>query len=120
MEMVTASIDGPISSNILRKSANFLASGYFPAFLAIMRESNCPVVFDGTHYQKTAEAWLENMDRNENAVRTIFAATYGHDQVTRFFSYWRIFFMSCAEVWGYRSGSEWLVSHYRFQKPVPS
>ena len=77
-------------------------------------------VFDGTHYQKTAEAWLANMDRNESAIRPIFAATYGAAQVTRFFSYWRIFFLSCAEVWGYRRGSEWLVSHYRFQKLLPA
>ena len=76
-------------------------------------------VLDGTHYQRTAEAWLGNMDRSERAIRPIFAATYGADQATRFLSYWRIFFMSCAEVWGYRGGSEWLVSHYRFQKPVP-
>lgn len=71
---------------------------------------------DGSHYQRTAEAWLGNMDRGESAIRPIFAATYGADQVTRFLSYWRIFFMACAEVWGYRGGSEWLVSHYRFQK----
>ena len=77
-------------------------------------------VFDGTHYQKTAEAWLTNIDRNESAIRPIFAATYGAAQATRFFSYWRIFFLSCAEVWGYRRGSEWLVSHYRFQKLFPA
>ncbi len=73
--------------------------------------------FDGTHYQKTGEAWLANMDRSEKSIRPIFAATYGADQATRFFSYWRIFFMSCAEVWGHRGGTEYLVSHYLFQKP---
>ncbi|MGZ8708808.1 MAG: SAM-dependent methyltransferase [Thermoanaerobaculia bacterium] len=77
-------------------------------------------VFDGTHYRKTAEEWLRNMDANETAIRPIFAETYGANQVTRFFSYWRIFFMACAEVWGYRGGAEWLVSHYRFEKPVPA
>ncbi|HET8799306.1 MAG TPA: cyclopropane-fatty-acyl-phospholipid synthase family protein [Thermoanaerobaculia bacterium] len=69
----------------------------------------------GTHYEKTAEAWLARMDARESAVRAIFARTYGPRDAERFFNYWRIFFMSCAEVWGYRGGREWLVSHYRFR-----
>ncbi len=69
----------------------------------------------GTHYQKTAEAWLENMDRNEAEIRSLFAATYGEANVTRWWVYWRVFFMACAELWGYREGQEWLVSHYLFQ-----
>ncbi len=73
-------------------------------------------VFDGTHYRRTAEAWLANMDRNEAAIRPILAMTYGKEQTTRFFTYWRIFFIAVEELWGYRDGSEWLVSHYRFER----
>ena len=62
---------------------------------------------DGTHYQRTAEAWLVNMDRHLAEIRPIFVEP-------RFVSYWRIFFMACAEVWGYRGGREWIVSHYLF------
>lgn len=70
----------------------------------------------GTHYQRTSEAWLSNMDANAAAITPILAATYGADQVAKWRAYWRVFFMSCAELWGYRGGQEWLVSHYRFRK----
>ena len=70
---------------------------------------------NGTHYQKTAEAWLANMDANENTIRPLFAQTYGADNETRWWVYWRVFYMACAELWGFRDGEEWLVSHYLFQ-----
>lgn len=71
---------------------------------------------EGTHYQKTAEAWLARMDQHKAEIRPIFEATYGKEQVTKWWAYWRIFFMSCAELWGFREGREWFVSHYLFSK----
>jgi cyclopropane-fatty-acyl-phospholipid synthase len=72
---------------------------------------------NGTHYQKTAEAWLANMDRERSQVMPVLAATYGEGEARRWWVYWRVFFMSCAELFGYRSGREWLVSHYLFRRP---
>jgi cyclopropane-fatty-acyl-phospholipid synthase len=70
----------------------------------------------GTHYQLTSEAWLSNMDRKRAEVFPILEKAYGKDQATKWWVYWRVFFMSCAELWGYEGGKEWFVSHYLFEK----
>jgi cyclopropane-fatty-acyl-phospholipid synthase len=66
----------------------------------------------GTHYQKTSEAWLTNMDAHKQALMPLFAETYGAKFAKTWWARWRVFFMACAELWGYGGGSEWLVSHY--------
>lgn len=65
---------------------------------------------NGRHYEKTARAWLANMDRREGDIRRILGSTYGPD-ADRWFHRWRIFFLSCAELFGYGEGEEWFVSH---------
>jgi cyclopropane-fatty-acyl-phospholipid synthase len=72
---------------------------------------------DGEHYAKTARAWLSEMDSLRSHVRTVLGDTYGRSHVRRWWVRWRIFFMACAELFGYREGHEWLVSHYRFRRP---
>lgn len=69
----------------------------------------------GRDYARTSEAWLDRMDQNEEEILSIFSEVYGARQARRWWSYWRIFFMSCAELWGYRGGGEWGVSHYLFE-----
>ncbi|MFT5387758.1 MAG: cyclopropane-fatty-acyl-phospholipid synthase, partial [Candidatus Omnitrophota bacterium] len=69
----------------------------------------------GTHYQKTSEAWLANMDQHRAEIMPILKDTYGKDY-KKWWVYWRVFFISCAELWGYENGSEWMVSHYLFNK----
>lgn len=70
----------------------------------------------GMHYSRTSEAWLAGMDANKTEIMALFRDTYGEDQAVKWWSYWRIFYMACAELWGYRNGEEWIVSHYRFVK----
>ncbi|MDB4474210.1 cyclopropane-fatty-acyl-phospholipid synthase family protein [Opitutaceae bacterium] len=100
----------------------FFTGGQMPAHNLLMQfqddlrlEQDWKV--NGQHYQRTAEHWLQNMDAHRAQIEPLFAETYGADQVRKWWVYWRVFYMSCAELWGYRSGEEWLVSHYRFIKP---
>ena len=50
--------------------------------------------------------WLEQLDANRATVDRVVGRRAAAE--------WRVFFLACAELWGYRGGEEWLVSHYRF------
>ena len=64
---------------------------------------------DGTHYARTAEAWYENLMAHRAEATEILG---GRAKLER----WRVFFLACAELFGYRGGREWLVAHYRFSR----
>jgi len=71
---------------------------------------------DGRHYEKTSNAWLRNLDQHNAELLELFAETYGKENASLWLNRWRIFFMSCAELFGYRKGQEWWVSHYLFER----
>jgi cyclopropane-fatty-acyl-phospholipid synthase len=71
--------------------------------------------FSGVHYQKTSEAWLGRLNRHRKKVLDLFAAVYGKDEALRWLVRWRVFFMACAELFGFADGNEWIVSHYLFE-----
>jgi cyclopropane-fatty-acyl-phospholipid synthase len=110
----------------VRNAGDWMAQHFFTG--GMMPSDDLPMFFDrdlrviehwselGTHYQKTSAAWLANMDVNRARLMPLLAKTYGRENAKKWWSRWRIFFMACAELWGYRNGKEWLVSHYLFEK----
>ena len=74
--------------------------------------------WDGVHYQRTANAWLANLDAHRAQAMHVLAGAYGEANAAQWLQRWRIFFMACAEMFGYRGGQEWWVSHYLFERPA--
>jgi cyclopropane-fatty-acyl-phospholipid synthase len=70
----------------------------------------------GEHYEKTSNAWLARMDANKSQIMPVLTEAYGEVEARRWFQRWRMFFMAVAELFGYASGTEWVVGHYRFSK----
>jgi len=70
----------------------------------------------GSHYQKTLEAWLAIMDQKRESIYPILESTYGSADAEKWWNYWRLFFISSAEFFGYNDGDDWYISHYLFKK----
>ena len=97
----------------------FFTSGLMPAadtLLFFQDDLRCERRWSvsGVNYEKTARAWLDNLDANESRVVQALEGTYGAAEVARWVQRWRMFFMACEELFAYRGGEEWLVCHYRF------
>ena len=102
-------------------AAYFFTGGIMPADRLLYEFQGDLVVrehwpLSGMHYQRTAEAWRANMDRREAAVMHVLRAAYGVRLARGLWVRWRVFFMACAELWGWQDGREWLVSHYALTK----
>jgi len=100
-------------------SRHFFSGGMMPSDdLALRCQDDLRVRqqwrWDGTHYQRTAEAWLANMDAQRPVLFPILQQTYGAD-AERWWMRWRLFFMSVSELFGYQRGQRWWVSHYLFE-----
>ena len=71
---------------------------------------------NGEHYARTLRAWLDNMDRHRVELRPLFHSVYGEQDGDRWFERWRVFFMACEELFAFRRGEEWFVTHLLMAK----
>jgi cyclopropane-fatty-acyl-phospholipid synthase len=70
-------------------------------------------IVPGTHYARTLRAWLERLDANHAAALALLKDDGRSEREARtLLGGWRLFLLSTKEIWGYRRGDRWLVSHY--------
>lgn len=98
----------------------FFTGGMMPAY-DLLADIEGPLVLDdrwivdGSHYGKTAEAWRENLEARRDEVMPVLESCYGK-QADLWYHRWRLFFLACEELFGFRDGREWWVGHYRFER----
>jgi cyclopropane-fatty-acyl-phospholipid synthase len=102
-------------------SRHFFSGGIMPSLdLPLFIQNHLAIrerwIWDGRHYEKTCNAWLNNMDRNKDELWPLIENIYGCDFAKIWWMRWRMFFMACAELFGYQNGQEWMVGHYLFDK----
>jgi len=68
-------------------------------------------IVPGTHYARTSEDWLRLLEAHRVEVLALFRETYGVDDADIWYQRWRLFYLACAELFAYRDGTEWIVSH---------
>ena len=102
-------------------SENFFKEGMFPSqyLLPICNDHLITKKMwhvNGKHYAKTLRAWLDNFDKNKKAVYSVFEKYNSKEKSSTLFCRWRIFFIACEELFGFRKGEEWFVTHYLLEK----
>jgi cyclopropane-fatty-acyl-phospholipid synthase len=74
---------------------------------------------NGRHYERTCNAWLARQDEERDRLMPVFEQVYGAHAAV-WFQRWRMFYMACAELFGFRNGNEWFVSHVLLERPQTS
>jgi cyclopropane-fatty-acyl-phospholipid synthase len=67
----------------------------------------------GLHYARTAEAWLARLDAARPAALHSLASLRSAAGAELALARWRLFLLACRELFAFRDGTEWGVTHYR-------
>ena len=100
---------------------HFFTGGMMPAEELVPRTCS-PLLLErqwrinGRDYERTARAWLANLDSRRRLVEQCLSEA-GSIDTCREVERWRLFFLACAELFGYDRGNEWFVGHYRLRAP---
>lgn len=102
-------------------SRNFFSGGTMPSDDLLLYFAKSFAIeqhwrVNGTNYEKTSNGWLAYLDQNwrNGSLKPVLTEAYGVGSEREWYVNWRLFFMACAELWGFRGGNEWIVSHYLF------
>jgi len=95
----------------------FFTAGRMPSHELILRfqrdlEVQESWALEGTHYARTLGAWLERLDGNAERAHELLADAVGPARAQRALAGWRLFLLSTEQMWGWRDGSQWMVSHH--------
>ncbi len=101
---------------------HFFTGGLMPASDTLLWFQNALRIeqrwhVDGRHYERTSNHWLQNQDARRDEVMAVLHEAYGAELAALWSQRWRMFWMACAEMFGYENGQQWLVAHYRFARP---
>ena len=94
----------------------FFTGGMMPSYALLQRfPHHFSVTKDwwvsGTHYARTSNAWLANLDAHRTQAEAVLAAAYG-EAAPLWLQRWRMFFMAVAELFGTNGGDTWGVGHF--------
>lgn len=99
----------------------FFTAGTMPSHDLLLRFADDLVVTErwaigGGHYARTLAAWLARLDARTDEALEILRPDRSDAEARRLLATWRLFLIAAGEIWGWRDGNEWMVSHYLLER----
>jgi cyclopropane-fatty-acyl-phospholipid synthase len=67
---------------------------------------------DSRHFERTCRAWLQNLDRARRPILELLEREASPTEARATLQRWRIFTMSCRELFTFDAGRQWFASHH--------